>query len=766
MPVQPPLAELLRVLRSEADLTLEGLAERSGVSVRTLSDIERGVSLAPQTRTIDAIATGLGLTQENADALRQAARGGRGGRGRISYDSGAAAVAPHRVADFTGREREITELLSLLDTPAIAPSAVAASVVVLSGPPGVGKTTSALEAMSRVESHPLVLWVDLDGFSANPLTPLQVLRRLLRQMPGVGEKVPAELGAAVRIWRSVTAQHPPTVLLDNAANESQVRAVLSLDVRGSVVVTSRRSLSGLESAHRVTMGPMSQEDSVALLARLIPAAQRQSGDLRELAQLCDYIPLALRIAGNRIASSPARQTADYLERLRREGHRLRMLVAGDLAVESAFALSYDDLDSATAALFRAVSIIEGSTFDARIAAAITGADLLDTEDRLDELNDLGLLEVRGGNRYRLHDLLRLFASDRLKQTVGDEAVNASRATLRSWLLGTLERAGAWFEPGRTPDEASEHGTSFPDDDTAQVWIRLEASHWWPAMQEAAAAGDHDVVVDVADSLHWFSELWADWGHWCEFFTLAVEASRALGDKRLEAMHLGYLVWASWAERGDNAESADIAREAIAAADASGDQSQIGWANFYLGVSLRRSGIFPEAMSAARVSLTAFQLAGDHDGAAQTLVLMAQCHDALGDHESAVREFERVLEHSIRTQATTHKMVQMVTQLTAYQMMTRSLTALDRHNEAVDAATRSVAVATEFGTGSRTASALRSRAVAHMAAGNLDAADLDISAALAELRAYGEDPFVMAGKTKAGLELMRGEIADRRKLDRA
>jgi transcriptional regulator with XRE-family HTH domain/tetratricopeptide (TPR) repeat protein len=758
MPARSSLAEMLRAFRSTANLTLEGLAERSGVSVRTISDIERGVNLTPHTRTTSAIIAGLGLSPADAEGFQRAAKGRRGGTEK-GNGSGAAAVAPHRVADFTGREREITELLALLEMPAPV-----ASVVILSGPPGVGKTTSALEAMSRVASHPLVLWVDLDGFSGNPLTPLQVLRRLLRQMPGIGEKVPAELTEAVAMWRSVTAEHPPTVLLDNAANESQVRAVLSLDVRGRVVVTSRRSLSGLESARRVTLGPMAAEDSIALLARLIPQGQRQAGDLAELARLCDYMPLALRIAGNRIASSPARQTADILERLRREGSRLRMLVAGDLAVESAIALSYNDLEPETAALFRAVSIIEGATFDARIAAAISRADLLDTEDRLDELTDLGLVEVRGGNRYRVHDLVRLFAATRLQRELGDAGVGESRDRLRAWLLGTLERAGAWFEPGRTPDAVSNRGASFPDGETAQLWIRLEEPHWWPAMKEAAAAGDHSVVVDVADSLHWFSEVWADWGHWFEFFSLSAASARALGDQRLVAMHLGYVVWSSWLERGDNEESARFAEEAISAAVASGDELQIGWSHFYLGVTLRRLGRFDEGIGVVRKSLSAFTSAGDQDGAAQSMILLAQFHDGLGDHEAAVRDFESVINRAQRTVATTHQLVQLVTLLSAHQMIARSFTALERHAEAIDAATMGIEAALAMGTGSRIASTLRSRAIAHLAAGNLASAADDVEEALGLLQKYGDDPFVLAGQTRAGLEHLRDDIAELKKLE--
>jgi len=129
--------ERLRVLRGAADLTIESLAERSGVSTRTISDIERGVSFAPQRRTVAAIADGLALVAGDREALLRAAR-----IRRQSTNDGqrSSALAPHRVVDFTGREQEITEILAFLKPREVPPQS--APVVVVSGPPGMGKTAS------------------------------------------------------------------------------------------------------------------------------------------------------------------------------------------------------------------------------------------------------------------------------------------------------------------------------------------------------------------------------------------------------------------------------------------------------------------------------------------------------------------------------------------------------------------------------------------------------------------------------------------------
>ena len=147
--------------------------------------------------------------------------------------------------------------------------------------------------------------------------------------------------------------------------------------------------------------------------------------------------------------------------MRTSEDRLRLLVAGDLAVETAISLSYDELDPRTAALFRWISLIDGRTFGAHLAAAAArSADLAEVESRLDDLTDLGMLEARGGDRYRLHDLMRLFGRSKLRMTVGPDEIARRRDHVRSWLLGSLERAGAWYEPMREPTALGRTGRGF------------------------------------------------------------------------------------------------------------------------------------------------------------------------------------------------------------------------------------------------------------------------------------------------------------------
>ena len=661
------------------------------------------------------------------DGLLRAARAQR--RSKPLDEDRSAAVAPHRTADFSGRDREISEILA-----AVADSDdTMAHVVLISGPAGMGKTTVALEAVNRMRTASRrPLFVDLGGFTAAPLAALDVLRALLRQVPESADGAPTTIDDAILRWQLATENADYIVLLDNAAYESQVRPALVVNARSRIVVTSRRSLPELGGVRRVSLGPMVEEDATLMLGRLIPESQRAAGELHELARLCEHIPLALRIVGSRIASRPASSTGDFLLRMRAAESRLRLLVAGDLAVEAAFALSYEELDSSTAALFRSISVIDGPTFDGRIAAAIDGTHLLDNEERLDELTDLGLVETRGGNRYRVHDLLRLFGAALHEREAGPQGVADANRRLRFWLLSSLERGGSWFEPERSPEIPNAIGIAFPDSATAEAWVRLEEPHWWPAMQEASRNGEHSTVVDVADALHWFSELWVEWGHWQEFFELAVISARSLGDLRLEAMHLGYLVWAQTIETADHELGRQTAMLAIEVADRSGDAQQRGWANFYAAWMHSLVGRRPESAEHCRVSIEQFGIAGDFEGTTQSMSVLTSVVDDRSGHELALRSFQAVLEQLDRDEREKNILVANLTRLAAYSGMTRSFLGIGEPARAIAVATLNVDLTAQLNSPIRSAGALRQRITAYIAAGDAVAAEIDIAAALTGL----------------------------------
>jgi transcriptional regulator with XRE-family HTH domain len=597
----------LRAIRLDRGLTLEQLAEASGVSVRGISDIERGVRDRPRRSTIDALCDAL---QVDPGPRRELAREQLR---RTQLESPAESVQPHRVRDFVGRDAEIRAISKHLA--GSARDGVPRTVIV-AGPPGVGKTALAIEATQRLrEPGSLPLFLDLLG--PNPALarpPLSLVQALLREVldPQDGDP-PSTLDACVAKWQEMCAKRDRVIVLDNAAEEAQIRPVLA---GGSVrvVVTSRRSLAGLEDVERIHLDPLPSPDSIRLLHDIVPPGQRTDRDITELAKLCGDLPLALRIAGNRIASQPSRTAADFVQRLRSDDQRLRALVAGDLSAEAAFRLSYDDLDPFTAHLFRNLCLSYGLMFDVPLVAVLMDADPLDVEEGLDELAELGLVEFIGQRRYRLHDLLRLFSSRELRHQ-DEKSADRAQARLRGWLLSTAALAGSLFAPNALEGQAG-RPEWLTGRASADQWLRWNREQWWPAYQHAARMGHDREVVSVAEALHWYAPTWMAWNSWQAFYRVAVEAARRIRDKRLEATCLGYLAWAELVEQRDARTALGRAQEALLAAQEANNDLALGWANLYQGWALKSLGDHEGAATTLNKSALAFDRAGYSAGAAQ------------------------------------------------------------------------------------------------------------------------------------------------------
>ncbi|GAA1929731.1 hypothetical protein GCM10009775_22240 [Microbacterium aoyamense] len=680
--MSPSLGELLRERRIASGLSLEALSAISGISDRTISNLERGVSAVPQRRTLIDLLKALDVTgEEEQDLLRLA----RAPRQPVKGTGASAILAPHLIADFTGRVDILEEVQRRLHT---GEPDTALSVLVISGAPGVGKTTLALEAMRRVDSSAIrCLFVDLHGLDPVPLSPLRILQALISQLPDT--TAADTLDAAIGQWQRVTSDQAICVVLDNAAGEAQVRPVLAASAGTAVLITSRRSLSGIADARRVALGSLDRTDSVHLLGRIIPAQQRTEESLERLAELCDDLPLALRIAGNRIAARPRWSADDFAVKMSGRQNPLSTLVAGDLAVHTALALSYDQLDTRSRRLFRHLALIEGGTFDAQLAAATDGADTDDTEDRLDELCDLGLLEARGANRYRLHDLVRFFADTNLRLTEPDATKPAER--LRRWILHTTQNAGSWFEPD--PADVASPGMTFRSADDARAWLLVEAPHWLAAVRAAASAGEHATVLATADALHWFSDTWPAWEYWYRLFSLSAQAAIDAGDPRNEAVHNGYLAWVQ-IRTHDFTAGVVTANAALAAADRADDDSQRGWSLYYVAWALTASGQFDDAAESAAEALGRFTIAGDEEGVTQILALTAHVLSQTGRLEESVQHYRRILDQLDVRGPSLPRNIAMVTSTSAKTLMAEALTKAGNPRYALDTMPGVIIEATE------------------------------------------------------------------------
>ncbi|MEW2621312.1 helix-turn-helix domain-containing protein [Streptomyces sp. NPDC048106] len=630
---------LLRQLRLDASLTIEALAEASGVSVRGIGDLERGRRATPQRGTVAALADGLGLGEAERERFLAAARSGRNPRPH----SASLRVFPRGIDDFTGRGAELARLTALAEQ-AVAGLPVAAAV---SGPPGAGKTTLALHAAhelaGRFPGGQLLL--DLRGMDDDPPGPAELMLRVLKAL-GVADRDLAKAGPQGHpgLYRQVLAERRCLLVLDNARDEAQVRPLLPSAGAGMVVVTSRRMLTGLESVHRLPLGELSPADATALLTVLV-GRERTDADpvaLAEVAHSCAHLPLALRVAGNWLATRTGWSLRRLADRLALEERRLDQLSAGDLHLSAAFDLSYRQLTPGAARLFRLLSLVDGPDVSAAGAAQLTGQHLFDAEDTLEELVETGLLGT-DRDRYRLHDLLRLYARSRLRAEEPEGESEKARSALRRWMLETAVVAGRWYEPDHGAPPATWQGTAdLSTAEHARHWLQAEGDNWLAALRAAANAGDHTTVVEVAEALHWFSDQWIFWGHWPEVFGTAARCAQALGDPLLEATQLNYHAWALLVCERRHRDSVDRSAQALAAAQRAGDLPQQGWAHVYSAWALGLLGDHAAAAHHNQESARLFEAAGDLHGTLQAMSSTAQNLHLAGRNEESVTEHIRTL----------------------------------------------------------------------------------------------------------------------------
>ena len=274
-----------------------------------------------------------------------------------------------------------------------------------------------------------------------------------------------------------------------------------------------------------------------------------------------------------------------------------------------------------------------------LAKVLAGLGRAETEDALDELVELGLLQSAFAARYRPHDLIRLFA----RRQLGEVELAAVRARAVDWLLETAILAGRWFEPGYAALPPGWEGSvPLGDRPAAHRWLTAEADSWLAALELAAGAGRWQRVVDVAEAMHWFSERWLHWGHWPRVFALSSGAAERLDDHAAAATHLNYQSWARCVCADDTAGAADCARRAHAHAVLAGDEQQQALADAYLAVALNQGGDPDAAMVPSARAVRRFQDLGDREGLVLGLSADGMALEAAGRIEEALESYRRRL----------------------------------------------------------------------------------------------------------------------------
>jgi tetratricopeptide (TPR) repeat protein len=386
------------------------------------------------------------------------------------------------------------------------------ALVVVSGLGGVGKSVLSLSWLHRLRPHfpDGQLYADLVS-PGGPVEPAEVLGRFLRGLGVAPERIPAAVDERVALYRSCLAGRRLVALLDNAVSAAQVRPLLA-GGQNVVVVTSRRRLPGLavDGCSALQLEPLGTDDAVELLRFTLDddRVRQEPAGARVLVDLCAGLPLAVRVAGARLATRPRRPITAMVLALKEERGRLKALaIEGDHNVTAALDLSYQGLPDTARRLYRRLGLHPGPHFGEGVARAAAGRESApDAPDLLDQLLDASLLTEAGADGYRFHDLVRLHAAGRAREDETPEEAAAALRRILDYHLASATNAEAVLDPhhrslprefGPEPVDAEDFAG---DADAALRWLEDEQANLIAVARQARQTGHPRVTWQLVDAM--------------------------------------------------------------------------------------------------------------------------------------------------------------------------------------------------------------------------------------------------------------------------
>jgi transcriptional regulator with XRE-family HTH domain len=451
----PAFAQFLRTLRADAGLTQERLAELSDLSIEAVKTLESGRRRHPRPATVEQLAAALDLAAEDRSRLVEAARRPKVDNTRVS---GVPRQSPPPITDFTGRSEHLDGLIDLLKNPDRESPGIVVSAI--GGMGGIGKTTLAVHAAHLVADvfPDGQLYLNLRGASADPVSSAQALDTLLQGLGLAPAAVADDLAFTAARYRTALAGRRLLLMLDDAASVEQILPLMPGTSGVVVVVTSRSPLETLPGTRRLALDVLTEDEALDLLGEVVGADKvaDQRGAAVEVVHHCGLLPLAIRIAGGHAGANPLTVLA---ARLAGADGMLDVLTGPNAEVRRSLSLSLDRLassdrrgDADAAAAFPVLALFDGDHFPLRVAAAVLDRSMDDTEDLLERLVDLSLLESPAIHRYRMHDLVqeigravastKLPEQDRREVRARELACYASVLWRHNELIGGPEQYGS------------------------------------------------------------------------------------------------------------------------------------------------------------------------------------------------------------------------------------------------------------------------------------------------------------------------------------
>jgi tetratricopeptide (TPR) repeat protein/transcriptional regulator with XRE-family HTH domain len=632
----------LAACRHSASLSQQDLAERSGLSIRAVSNLERGRARWPHPDTVRRLADALGLRDQAREQFIAAA-------GRRLAPAAAplttvpedrlprpvSQVVPRQlpapVRQFAGRQAELAVLTGLLgQVGSFAPPAVVISAI--GGTAGVGKTALAVHWAHQVASRfpDGQLYVDLRGFhpSGKLMSSEAALRCLLDSLQVPAEQIPAGLDAQAGLYRSLLSGRRMLVVLDNARDAGQVRPLLPGSPGCFALVTSRSQLAGLaaaEGAHQLTLDLLTEAEASELLTLRLGGAwlAAEPDAAAELIRLCARLPLALAIAAARISARPRSGLRAFAEELKDARRRLDALDAWDPAasVRAVFSWSLGTLPAPAARTFGLLGLHPGPDITIAAAASLAGIPPAKACWALDALAEAHLITEHAPGRFAMHDLLRAYATEHAAAGAADDQRAAVHRMLDYYLHASYA-ANRVLYPGRAPLVLPEpQAGAVPeipaDPAQARAWLQAERVVLLAVVAQAAELSFDVHAWQIAYCLAMFLDMQGCWDEWAAVQCAALTSAQRLGDMAAQA-RLHVISSHVCVRLGAEHDAQTHLRDALQLYR--GLDDRVGQARIHVafGLVLNHQGRHSEAFGHAQQALVLYWAAGYQAGLAQAL----------------------------------------------------------------------------------------------------------------------------------------------------
>ncbi|SDY41338.1 Predicted ATPase [Micromonospora pattaloongensis] len=605
-----------------------------------------------------------------------------------------------------------------------------ATVVVIDGTAGVGKTTVALWWAHRAGGRfpDGQLHVDLGGFDPNgtQVSPENALRGFLIALGADPHRLPDDLSTRVALYRSLLADRRVLVVLDNARDPGQVRPLLPGGPSCMALVTSRNQLTGLvvgEGALPLRLELPTPTDAAELFASRLGTgrAAEEPAAVAEIVDRCARLPLAVAIAAASAAARPDEPLAALAAQLRTGTAVLDTLSTGTdgADVRTAFSWSYRRLSPIAATLFRTLGLHPGPDVTVAAAASLAGVPVRQVRPALAELARAHLVSAPHRDRYRTHDLLRAYAMELARATDPGARRRMAQGRLLDHLLHTAYAASRMLDPQRhtiaiPPPDEGVTVVAFSDEAAALDWYAAEETTLVAAIHGAARTGFHARAWQLTWACEPMLYRQVPRQQWAALQRVALAAARRIGDPLAQG-HAHRGLGRAYSSIDNRRIRAHIhfnrALRNFATADRPVDE---GYVRFHLSLLCERNGEYRAALEHTRRALELFERAGHRPGQARAYNGLGWQHALLGDYEVALVSCARALDLM-------RAVGDLLGQAQAWDSIGFAHHGLRQYGEAVTAYRRALALIRRIGERNNEAEMLVHLGDTHQAAGSPEAA---------------------------------------------